>query len=68
MEFIFIFDYLNFAFLSSKKREKVSKNIKLRYIEAIEIFMYRKNINIYLNNIKLYKQIRNEALFITKRV
>lgn len=66
MEFLFSFNQLNLAFLSSEKKDKVVKKCGLVSTEVVEIFEYRKNNDRYWNKAKLYYQTMKKVLLIAE--
>lgn len=66
LEFLHLFGYLNFLYLSLKKRQQVIKKAYPTHIKTIKIFKQKKNNNGYWNRAKLYQQIINKALLNVK--
>lgn len=65
-DFLFLFSRLNLSPLSKEKKKVIIGKIGLTVTKAVELFEYGKSNKGYCNGPKLYKQVVNKALPITK--
>ncbi len=53
-------------FINSWKKQKFMEKTGLMYTEAIEVFEYEKNYNVYWDEAKLNQQVVNKTLSIAE--